>query len=159
MRIGGFLGAAILLVGCGATGPLFQTPPAPPPGYAQVIVYRMPSLASGAHAQVFWVDQTRVARLDNKGYTRFLLKAGSHEVHGGGDPNYRGLVIPISVEPGRTYYLQYVTDPGLMTITGTTPVVMNHGRLTQVTESVATGLLPEYRYQAPLVESIDQPAP
>src|SRR5215469_6255181 len=98
---------APLIASCAATGPLYQEPPPPPDGYAQVVIYRVSSIASGAHSSPFEIDKQHVADLNIDGYTRFLVRAGGHTLHCGGRD------IPLDAQSGATYYFRYKVSPGL----------------------------------------------
>jgi hypothetical protein len=144
-----------LVTGCGATGPIYQTPNAPPSGYASLIIFRLPTLAAGAWPQYFWLDKTMVAKLRVEGYTQIYVKEGEHEARAGEDPNYRGLVVPLSVKAGENYYLQYGTSVSSVFMAGTTPITENSGMFSLVSHESATKELLEYHFEQPLAERVD----
>ncbi len=61
---------ALTASSCTATGPLYQEPPPSPDGYAQIVIYRVSSIASGAHSLRFEIDKKHVAGMP------FLMPGG-----------------------------------------------------------------------------------
>ena len=152
------LAIVMCLAGCAIRpeGTVYQTIPEPPAQFAQVVIYRLPTIASIVHPVNFWVDGKAAATLEAKGYTYFLVKPGAREVHAGGTPAYRGALVPFTAQPGMTYYFQFGTVPGSANVIGGTPVVGLSGAfLRQVSESLAKSQLPEYGFQAPVLERVD----
>lgn len=144
-----------LVAGCSATGPTYQTPSAPPSGYASLIIFRLPTMAASAWPQYFWVDKTMVAKLRVEGYTQIYVKEGIHEAHAGADPNYRGLVVPLNIKAGESYYLQYGTSVSSIFMAGTTPITENSGMFSLAGYESAIKELLEYRFEQPLIERVD----
>jgi hypothetical protein len=72
-----FVGLALLLSGCAATGPAFS-PVAPSNDRALVYIYRSGDYMFGARDTYFIVDNKAVAELSLSGYTYFYATPGKH---------------------------------------------------------------------------------
>lgn len=72
--------AALLLLGCAATGPAFQSAAAPKEDDALIYVYRPESSTLSARSARIHVDGAPVVDLSNNGYTTVYVKAGRHKV-------------------------------------------------------------------------------
>jgi hypothetical protein len=140
--------AAFLLAGCAAiaTGPPYESPSAPPAGYANVVIYRVPSPFGEDNKFDWFIDDHLAVRLNNQGYSRVLVRAGQHYIHNTLPATGAGLKIAPLVLAGRTYYFR------------DTHVVRDNRyfrRFEGVAQVEAEKELQTYRFQAPISESID----
>jgi len=99
--------AALCVAACSATGPLYEAAAAPTNGQALVYIYRLPNTPFTARRASFWLDDVRVAELNQSGYTRFYAPEGSHTLSqrwpwdvAGGKTTYLG----VRWQAGKTYY-------------------------------------------------------
>jgi hypothetical protein len=69
---------ATLLAGCSATGPVYQTAPAPDEGNVLVYLYRPSRFAMGGQDAHFSVNDVNIASLSTGGYTWFQAPAGDY---------------------------------------------------------------------------------
>jgi hypothetical protein len=150
--------AAFLLAAC-ATGPLYVTPPQAKQGYATLVLLRTPGISGAAWSHHYYVDKVLVAELGVHRYTHIMVRAGHHEVHYGGSPDYRGHLLPLNAAAGETYFFQEDR-----TTTGFVPIPMGPaiGGLAFHSDSVkflskeaAEYQLVDYHYQTPVVEIIE----
>ena len=136
------LGLVAFVAGCAsATGPVYEEPPSPPEGYAEVIVYRVPALASGAHSLPLQIDGTPVAKLDMKGYTRVLLRPGVHSFN-----QLRGA----KVAAGSIYYFRCEAGTAFPTI-----IPGTSGEFTLVPAETAKQEIAGYHFQPPQIDKQD----
>jgi hypothetical protein len=140
---------AALLVGCAAQGPAYQTPAEPPTGYANLVIYRVPSGPGSAWGTDFHVDEKKVADLRIHGYTRVLIKDGEHVVRMG------TLRVPVDAKTGTTYFVRYGSRIASIFMAGPTPIVQGSGLLTLVSPELAVRELVDYRYTEPEVQRVD----
>ena len=144
----------ILLAAC-AAGPLYVTPPQAKEGYATLVLLRAPALGGSAWSHSFYVDKVLVAELRVHGYTHLMLRAGPHEVHYGGNPEYRGHLLPLNAVAGETYFFQEdLRTRGVVPIP--MGVIMSYSDSVKfLSKETAEYQLVNYRYQTPVVEIIE----
>ena len=107
----------LLVSGCAATGPMYETPPLPPEGFATLIFYRMPTGYGGAYAVELQIDdREKVASVNEKGYTVVLLRSRERPYLIGLTNAYRG--IPVPVRAGETYFVRYAASPPALSLYG-----------------------------------------
>lgn len=137
------------LFGCAAQGPIYQKPSEPPNNYANVVIYRLPTMQGSAWATDFEVDGKEVASLRIRGYTRILVKSGTHTVSMG------TLRLSLNAQAGQTYFVRYGTEVSSVLMVGPTPIVEGKGLFSEVSMESAMRELPNYRYTEPSVPVVD----
>lgn len=71
--------AALLLVGCSATGPLYQQAAPPESGELSIVnIYRPDRFLSGGVSYRLFIDDKKLVNLKNNGYSRVLVPPGRH---------------------------------------------------------------------------------
>jgi len=143
-----FASAGFLFYGCMSVGPLYEDPPPPPDGYAQIVIFRVSAVTGGAHSNRFTIDNTHIADLHHNGYTHFLVRPGAHVLNG----------LKIDAAAGSTYYFRYMVRPGLPKPGGTFPVlflVLNDPAISQVSYEEAKQDITDRRFEAPTVERLE----
>lgn len=149
MRPSLFLLLTALLLGCAAQGPIYQAPNEPPIGYANLVIYRLPTLQGSAWGTDFHVDEKEVANLRVSGYTRILVKSGTHAVRMG------TLQLSLDAQSGKTYFVRYGSEIGSILMVGKTPIVEGKGLFNLVPPELAVRELSDYRYTAPLIQKVE----
>jgi hypothetical protein len=143
--------ASLAFTGCAAKGPLYTEPAAPPPGYAQLILYRQTGMAGAMWTHSYYIDRTLVAQLRVSGYTTIAVKPGNRIIHYGSSPDDAVLAIQMTLEPGEAYYVKEGKHVGLWT-----PLVSRiEYRMGVIPAAQASQEIIRYRYQPPLVDVFD----
>ena len=99
--------ATALLSACSATGPLYQPPPAAPPGHATVVIYREWFNRGSVWRQHWFIDGEEKASLYGNGYTHFVVPAGTHVLSSFKDPANASLKLDGYFAAGETYFFKY----------------------------------------------------
>ena len=109
MTILGFL----LLTGCSAAGPKFQSAPAPAANASLVYVYRPDSWQNASLSPAIIIDGRERFLLKNNGYSFFYLKPGPHTFALEMSEKYEGYSrIDLKTEANRSYYIRVDTAMG-----------------------------------------------
>jgi hypothetical protein len=113
----------LCLVGCSATGPVFQEA-AVPQGSALLYVYRPDSFALGARTAVIEIDGKRAVGLKNNGYAAIPLSPGSYQVTqrwdawlGDREDLLRPITVQVAVEAGIPAFLRLGTASNMTSTT------------------------------------------
>ena len=122
-----------------------QAPPAPA-GYATLVILRAPGMSGALWTYHFYVDKTLVAELRVHKYTVVFIPPGSHEVHTGATPEYRGMLLPLTAVAGETYY--FYED---MTIIGSG----NFSQTARFLPPEPAPNLKHFHYVKPVVQQLD----
>lgn len=145
----------VLLTGC-ATGPLYQAPPAPPPDYATLIIYRESTGFSQVWASDFSINSKEdVASLREEGYTVITLKTGlgKHAIRRGSPTSPYVLYLdPIA---GQTYYVKYAVRFGSLAFAGGTPMAMNTPDMRLMSAQQGAAEIVKYKLQPAAIPRID----
>jgi hypothetical protein len=114
---------ALLLGGCVATGPKFETADATPQGRGILYIYRMPTILGSAAIAEFYIDDKHVISLSSDGYSYCYLTAGPHELtqyfnlqaldRGVGFPVAHTL-LDFTMSDGGTQYIQFEINGGMV---------------------------------------------
>jgi hypothetical protein len=112
---------ALILAGCAATGPLYETPKPAAAPYATVVLYRVNALAGGAWPHHFWINQKLVAKLPVSSYSVVQVKEGVHEVHTGAQADFKGLLVRVQLVGGNIYYFGKYPEGSRVSTVATMP--------------------------------------
>ncbi|WP_448556824.1 DUF2846 domain-containing protein [Thalassotalea montiporae] len=103
-----------ILIGCSASGPKFS-PVNTNKDDAVIYIYRVKNLASSFHSSDFYLDDKKVAELDNNGYSFVVVKPGIYKVRQVFPPNwatnqsedYEGLEIEVKASSLEPVYVEF----------------------------------------------------
>jgi hypothetical protein len=99
---------SLLIAGCSTTNGKPYTPPPPPPeGKSLVYVMRSQAVYGSAYETVFSINDSAVAAMKDKGYAWFYISPGLHKFSAGPRPNPENVKIPVLIESGQEYYIEY----------------------------------------------------
>ena len=140
-RIGVMAVLVTALVGCGASGPLYQ-PVSVPDERAAIYVYRPHSAFQRPGYPNVYVDGKPLYALKNNSYNVSLLPPGRHEVKVSGSllTNWAmpDAAIAVDAKPGQSIYLRYLPEPSGAYVTGpTTAGVTGKSNFQEVPEANA----------------------
>ena len=135
---------ALLAAGC-ATGPIYQAAPPPENGKALVYIYRVGGFTFSAADAAFYLNNTRVAVLNNDGYTWLHPPAGKY-IFRQEWSHQAGRIVDMDIEllPGRTYFYRLDASSNILISAKLT------WRLTQVPENQALAEINSSRFQPSL---------
>jgi hypothetical protein len=120
--------------------------PAAPPGYATLVIMRAPGMSGALWTYHFYVDKTLVAELRVHKYTVVFIPPGSHEVHTGATPDYRGMLLLLTAVAGETYY--FYEDVTIIS-SG------NFSKTVRFLEPEPAPNLKHFHYVKPIVQQLD----
>jgi len=106
-----------VLSACSATGPIYQSAPAPSDTDALVYIYRPEGQTLRLRDSYFYVNGINIADLSPEGYTWFHVPAGSYSIKQSWPADIspwedKSLVLPATWRPGQTYYYRLYTWGG-----------------------------------------------
>lgn len=114
--------------------------PAPAsPDSSKIVFIRSTGFNGSATAFAAFIDDTLVCRLNNKRFSTHSVAPGTHQFSvqfAGRTSKEKAEKIKINTEAGKTYYIQFVLQPGL---------VVNNIYCQEVTESSAQLILPKVK--------------
>lgn len=105
---------SFILMGCGASGPVYTVKP-PQTGKAHLVIYRTPTAGSSIDKSHVLVDKKMVGALWRESYIEVDVKPGKHNVivyfhQPGGEPTIsvpKPVRIDVTLKPNETKYIKY----------------------------------------------------
>jgi hypothetical protein len=146
---------SVFLFSCASVGPLYLPPPPAEPGYATLIFMRAPGMAGAAWPHHFYVDQKLVAKLYVQCYTYVAVKEGTHEVHSGISPEFRGLLHTVEMHAGETYYYQESRSVNGILPSGTFITIEHIDTSRMLRRATAETEIKTYNLQKPILARVD----
>ena len=125
------LALAIMLTGCGASGPVFKPVDPIPPGKGVVYIYRESSfLGSGVFGTVT-ADKTPITKVRNGGYFPYIANPGSVHFEVSTEATNEA---DVTVEAGKEKYLKTSVGMGLL---------VGHLKFSEVSSSIGKSEIAE----------------
>ena len=144
---------SFLLIGCSASGPLFQEVDVERQDQSIIYVYRIDSDTLAGRKACFSLDGERLTKLKNNGYTYFMTNPGTHKVRFHWEkkaldsPNFqKNLEISVLAPPGGAAYVElYPSSVSESSLRGS--VLEMRWILRQAPELYGEKAIQECRYQ------------